>query len=101
MSDVKQRDVAALIVAAGKGRRLGGEIPKQFHPLAGKPLLLYCLEAFESFPEISEMVVILPPEYVHIDSIRRDAGGLTLLLSGSSLLLRWRVGHGLAAGAGR
>jgi len=70
--DVKQRDVAALIVAAGKGRRFGGEIPKQFHPLAGKPLLLYCLEAFESFPEISEMVVVLPPEYVHIDSIRRD-----------------------------
>jgi len=70
--DEKQRDVAALILAGGKGRRFGGEIPKQFHPLAGKPLLLYCLEAFESFPEISGMVVVLPTEYVNINSIRRD-----------------------------
>src|SRR3982750_409308 len=43
-------NVVALIVAAGSGLRLGGELPKQFLPLAGKPLLRHCLETFSALP---------------------------------------------------
>lgn len=36
----------ALIVAGGKGLRMGGELPKQFLPIGGKPVLMRTLEAF-------------------------------------------------------
>ena len=35
-----------VVVAGGSGRRLGGETPKQYLPLAGRPLFLHCLERF-------------------------------------------------------
>lgn len=35
-----------LIVAGGKGLRMGGDLPKQFIPLEGKPVLMHTLEAF-------------------------------------------------------
>lgn len=36
----------ALIVAGGKGLRMGGELPKQFLPIGGKPVLMRTIEAF-------------------------------------------------------
>lgn len=39
--------ITALVLAAGKGSRMGLDIPKQFFPLCGKPVLYYSLEAFE------------------------------------------------------
>lgn len=53
----------ALIVAAGSGLRVGGEIPKQFLHLAGKPLLRYCLETFLAHPRINEVRVVINPSY--------------------------------------
>ncbi|HVJ43971.1 MAG TPA: bifunctional 2-C-methyl-D-erythritol 4-phosphate cytidylyltransferase/2-C-methyl-D-erythritol 2,4-cyclodiphosphate synthase [Dongiaceae bacterium] len=53
----------ALIVAAGSGLRIGGEIPKQFLHLGGKPLLRYCLETFLSHPRISNVCVVINPSY--------------------------------------
>ncbi|HOE62688.1 MAG TPA: 2-C-methyl-D-erythritol 4-phosphate cytidylyltransferase [Candidatus Sumerlaeota bacterium] len=63
---------AALVVAAGKGQRSGLNVPKQFHNLAGKPLILYCLEAFESFSFISEIVLVLPAEFLHVTAVKKD-----------------------------
>ena len=34
----------AIIVAGGRGLRMGGELPKQFLPLCGKPVLMRTLE---------------------------------------------------------
>ncbi len=53
----------ALVVAAGNGLRVGGEIPKQFLHLAGKPLLRYCLETFLAHPRIAEVRVVINPTY--------------------------------------
>jgi 2-C-methyl-D-erythritol 4-phosphate cytidylyltransferase len=50
-----------VLVAAGQGTRLGGPVPKQFRELAGKPVLLWSLEAFLDLPEIAQVVVVLPP----------------------------------------
>jgi 2-C-methyl-D-erythritol 4-phosphate cytidylyltransferase / 2-C-methyl-D-erythritol 2,4-cyclodiphosphate synthase len=53
---------AALIVAAGRGERAGGDVPKQFRPVAGKPLLCWSTEALRASPEIGRIVVAIGPE---------------------------------------
>jgi 2-C-methyl-D-erythritol 4-phosphate cytidylyltransferase len=45
----------ALLPTAGTGSRLGGELPKQFQQLAGKPMLAYALEAFLNSPQIESI----------------------------------------------
>lgn len=50
----------AIVVAAGKGTRLGGDRPKQFLELDGTPLLIHTLRQFERSREIDEVVVVLP-----------------------------------------
>ena len=53
----------ALIVAGGKGLRMGGELPKQFLPIGGKPVLMRTLEAFYAYnPEIH----IISVSYTHL-----------------------------------
>jgi 2-C-methyl-D-erythritol 4-phosphate cytidylyltransferase len=56
------RDVGAVIVAAGRGVRLGGGQPKQYLPIAGVPMLLRSLRPFTSHPEVRHVVVVLPAE---------------------------------------
>lgn len=50
----------AIIVAAGGGKRFGGNTPKQFLELAGKPLIIHTLERFEACSEIDEIILVLP-----------------------------------------
>jgi len=56
-------NVVALVVAAGSGLRMGGELPKQFLPLAGKPLLRHCLETFAAHPRIAGVKVVINDTY--------------------------------------
>jgi 2-C-methyl-D-erythritol 4-phosphate cytidylyltransferase/2-C-methyl-D-erythritol 2,4-cyclodiphosphate synthase len=51
--------VAALIVAAGSGSRHGGELPKQYQLLGGKPLLRHTVEAFLRMPAIDTVRVVI------------------------------------------
>lgn len=53
------RDVGVIVVAAGRGLRLGGEVPKQFLTLGGAPVLLHALRPFTSHPEVAQVVVVL------------------------------------------
>ena len=53
--------VAALIPAAGSGRRMGCGVEKQFLQLGGKPLLAHTLARFEATAAIARVVVIVPP----------------------------------------
>lgn len=52
----------ALIVAGGKGLRMGSDLPKQFLPLAGRPVLMHTIEAFYRFDEEIKIILVLPPE---------------------------------------
>lgn len=52
----------ALVVAAGRGARFGGEIPKQYLPLAGKPILRYSLETLRRHPGIDGVRVVFNPD---------------------------------------
>ncbi len=51
--------VTALIVAAGKGERLGASVPKQFLPIAGKPVLRWAVEALIGHPAIRAVRVVI------------------------------------------
>ncbi len=53
--------VGVIIPAAGAGSRFGGTRPKQFLPLAGIPVLIHSLRFFSRQPEVSQIVVALPP----------------------------------------
>ena len=51
-----------IVVAGGVGRRMGAAVPKQFLPLAGRPLLDWTLSAVSSVPDIDGIVLALPPD---------------------------------------
>jgi 2-C-methyl-D-erythritol 4-phosphate cytidylyltransferase/2-C-methyl-D-erythritol 2,4-cyclodiphosphate synthase len=66
--------VTALIVAAGKGERLGGGVPKQYRLLGGKPVLRWAVEAMVNHPAVrSTRVVIAKGQR---DSAAAALGGL-------------------------
>lgn len=50
---------AALIVAAGQGMRAGGTVPKQFAPLAGKPMLAHSYATLTAHPAIYTVLVVI------------------------------------------
>ena len=49
-----------IIVAGGKGLRMGGDIPKQFLPVCGKPVLMRTLEAFHAYDAAMHLILVLP-----------------------------------------
>jgi 2-C-methyl-D-erythritol 4-phosphate cytidylyltransferase/2-C-methyl-D-erythritol 2,4-cyclodiphosphate synthase len=53
----------ALIVAAGAGTRLGGEVPKQYLPLGGRAVLRHSVETFLRHPAISGVRAVISPEH--------------------------------------
>lgn len=53
--------VSALIVAAGRGTRMGGDRPKQYQPLAGRSVLDRTIEALAAHPSISQVIVVTHP----------------------------------------
>jgi 2-C-methyl-D-erythritol 4-phosphate cytidylyltransferase/2-C-methyl-D-erythritol 2,4-cyclodiphosphate synthase len=56
------QSVYALVVAAGRGSRFGGEQPKQYLPLAGQMVLRHAVSAFARHPRISGVQVMIRPE---------------------------------------
>jgi len=78
------RDVGVLIVAAGRGERLGGSL-KQYREIAGVPMIVRAMRPFLSHPEVGHVVAALPathaaapPEWLRAlagDSLTLVAGG--------------------------
>ncbi len=54
----------AVIVAGGKGLRMGNQIPKQFLLLKDKPILMRSLEAFHQFDASIQCIIVLPQEQI-------------------------------------
>jgi 2-C-methyl-D-erythritol 4-phosphate cytidylyltransferase / 2-C-methyl-D-erythritol 2,4-cyclodiphosphate synthase len=52
------KKTAAIIVAAGRGQRAGGDTPKQWRTVAGRRVLDWTLDAFRAMPEIDEIVIV-------------------------------------------
>lgn len=66
--------ISAIVLAAGRGTRLGADIPKAYLPLRGKSILSYSLETFSQCALISELIVV-----IHPDDIERARGVLKAL----------------------
>ena len=50
----------AIIVAAGKGKRAGGKVPKQWRIIAGKPVIEWSIDAFRNHKMIDHVIVVVP-----------------------------------------
>ena len=71
-----EADTAVIVVAAGRGSRMGGEVPKQWQMLAGKPVIAHALAAFQGL-----RVVLV----IHPDDRERAAGlGVELVTGGAT-----------------
>jgi 2-C-methyl-D-erythritol 4-phosphate cytidylyltransferase/2-C-methyl-D-erythritol 2,4-cyclodiphosphate synthase len=68
---------AALIVAAGRGTRAGGELPKQYRMLAGQPVLRHTLRAFAGHGGVARVRAVIHPDDRAL--YERAAEGLGLL----------------------
>ena len=51
-----------IVVAGGQGLRMGGDIPKQFLPIGGRPVLMHTLERFAEYCEDLQIILVLPRE---------------------------------------
>jgi 2-C-methyl-D-erythritol 4-phosphate cytidylyltransferase/2-C-methyl-D-erythritol 2,4-cyclodiphosphate synthase len=69
--------VVALVVAAGRGRRFGGDLPKQYLDLAGRPVLRHTMAALAANPEIDAVRAVIHPDDRQLYDLA--AGGLGLL----------------------
>jgi 2-C-methyl-D-erythritol 4-phosphate cytidylyltransferase len=79
--------VWAILVAGGTGTRFGGQVPKQFLPLAGRRVIDYSLDVFAASPLLDGVVLVLPQDFVaewkqalgkgDRSRIQVTAGGLT------------------------
>ena len=54
---------SAIIVAAGRSERFGGNTPKQFLELSGKPVVIHTMLRFEACPEVDEIILVVPAEH--------------------------------------
>lgn len=78
-------DCVALVVAAGRGMRAGGGVPKQYRALAGQRVLRFSLDAFASHPRVGAVRAVIHPDdrglyddaAFGLDLLTPVAGGLT------------------------
>ena len=64
--------IAVLIVAAGKGERAGGGVPKQFRQLGSRPLLRWSVDVFGTHPAVTSVhVVIGADQHTHYERATR------------------------------
>lgn len=88
----------ALIPAAGGGTRMGGACPKQYLPLAGRPLVWHALAALVAVPALARIFVVLAPDDTHWDAYDWSdlASRLTVLRCGGATRAE-SVANGLKA----
>ena len=76
--------VWAIVPAAGIGARMAAELPKQYLPVAGKPILLHTLSRLQRHPRIASVVVALNDGDRHWESVRAQLAKPVLRASGGS-----------------
>lgn len=89
---------AALIVAAGRGQRAGGGLPKQWRDLCGAPVAEYALRRLAAHPGVGPLVMVIHPDDAPLAAFARDLDA-ELVLGGETR--RASVLAGLEALEGR
>ena len=91
----------ALVVAAGRGSRLGGEVPKQYRNLGGRPVLRYSLQAFLEHPRVDAVGAVIDPEdRPHYDAATQGLDLLPPVAGGETRQDSVRLGLESLAGLG-
>jgi 2-C-methyl-D-erythritol 4-phosphate cytidylyltransferase len=89
--------VLVIIPAAGSGTRFGGDVPKQFQPLGGKPLVQRAVERF-LFDDLVTRVVVPVMEQL-VDAVKSSPGERVTFVAGGATRLQ-SVTRGLEAAGG-
>lgn len=94
--------ISAIIVAGGRGRRMGADINKVFLPLCGKEILSYTLTAFEACDKIDEIVVVTGTDDITQvkDIVKRDKLNKVTEITEGGKERQDSVYNGLCAAAG-
>ncbi|EYU33225.1 hypothetical protein ABFS82_02G080300 [Erythranthe guttata] len=69
---VKEKSVSVILLAGGKGKRMGASMPKQYIPLLGQPIALYSFYTFSKMREVKEIIVVCDPSYTDIFEDSKD-----------------------------
>ncbi|MDR9427373.1 MAG: bifunctional 2-C-methyl-D-erythritol 4-phosphate cytidylyltransferase/2-C-methyl-D-erythritol 2,4-cyclodiphosphate synthase [Salibaculum sp.] len=90
---------SAIIVAAGRGLRAGGETPKQWRRLAGRTVLEHTLAIFEAHPRVGQIVLVVAGEDLQrVEALRLSARAV-IAIGGATRSLSVLAGLGHARGA--
>ncbi|MDF4003250.1 2-C-methyl-D-erythritol 4-phosphate cytidylyltransferase [Luteibacter sp. PPL552] len=73
-----------VLPAAGKGVRAGGDRPKQYQCVAGRPLIEHTLERLAAHPRIAGLMVVISPDDTHFASVAQVHGKPLLTATGGS-----------------
>ena len=84
MTRVKMTRIAQIIVAAGKGARLGSTTPKQYLKLAGKPLIAHTISAMKSCNRIDETIVVVDKDDKFILEIVNSYKNMRIVTGGKT-----------------
>jgi len=71
--------VFALVLSGGVGSRLGADMPKQYHPIGGKPMVLHVLKTLQEHPHIDCIVVVAASEWRSFIGQWAEEDGITKL----------------------
>jgi 2-C-methyl-D-erythritol 4-phosphate cytidylyltransferase len=74
--------VAAILVAAGDGTRLGADVPKAFCEIGGLTLLEHALVRFVEHPSVRDVIVVAPS--AHLARARASVGAAGLVVAGAA-----------------
>ncbi|KAL9255856.1 2-C-methyl-D-erythritol 4-phosphate cytidylyltransferase, chloroplastic-like protein [Drosera capensis] len=83
-ANVEEKSVSVILLAGGKGKRMGASMPKQYLPLLGQPIALYSFYTFSGMVEVKEIVVVCDPSYRDIfkDTVEKIPVDLKFALPG-------------------
>jgi 2-C-methyl-D-erythritol 4-phosphate cytidylyltransferase len=87
----------ALIPAGGTGTRIGQPLPKQYLPVAGRPLIAHTLAAFAAAPSLDVIVVVVAPGDAWIGEVIGDATAQVRVIHDGGATRAESVANGLAA----
>jgi len=76
--------IAQILVAAGKGARIGGEIPKQYRKIGGKAVLKRTLEATLSEPRITETIIVVAKDDPYIADLIKSFENIRVVTGGAT-----------------
>ena len=87
-----------IVVAGGKGTRMGGETPKQFQLLCGKPVVMITLEHLHAIDPAIQLILVLPAEHIELwkELCKEHSFAVPLILTQGGATRFHSVQNGLA-----